>query len=172
MAAQAVSLSDYALTQHVVETTAEPPRYIQTLVVRNLSTYAKRIRCEVPKSAEFRVVTETLGASLGLRGLGFSGLGVGDLGFRISGYLALRSTGLGSPSRHHSGSCSSTISIPKAWCSSDMCNSTAQQCATHAYINLSKSVYLFTCLSLSLSLSFYLAIYLPAALCVLNTKHT
>ncbi|OLQ10587.1 hypothetical protein AK812_SmicGene5641 [Symbiodinium microadriaticum] len=44
-----------------------PPRYIQTLVVRNLSTYAKRIRCEVPKSAEFRVVTENeIGIAPGL----------------------------------------------------------------------------------------------------------
>lgn len=30
------------------------PRYIQTLVVRNLSTYVKRIRFQVPKSQEFR----------------------------------------------------------------------------------------------------------------------
>ena len=37
------------------------PRYIQTLVVRNLSTYLKRIRFQVPKSEEFRIVTETLG---------------------------------------------------------------------------------------------------------------
>ncbi|CAE7433996.1 CFAP47, partial [Symbiodinium necroappetens] len=42
-------------------------KYIQTLVVRNLSTYAKRIRCEVPKSAEFRVVTENeIGIAPGL----------------------------------------------------------------------------------------------------------
>ena len=31
-----------------------PPRYIQTLVVRNLSTYVKRIRFQVPRSQEFR----------------------------------------------------------------------------------------------------------------------
>lgn len=37
-----------------------PLRYIQTLVVRNLSTYVKRIRFQVPKSQEFRIVTENL----------------------------------------------------------------------------------------------------------------
>ena len=35
-------------------------------MVRNLSTYAKRIRCEVPRSAEFRVVTEMLGTGCNL----------------------------------------------------------------------------------------------------------
>lgn len=42
-------------------------KYIQTLVVRNLSTYVKRIRFQVPKSQEFRIVTENeIGVAPGL----------------------------------------------------------------------------------------------------------
>lgn len=42
-------------------------KYIQTLVVRSLSTYVKRIRFQVPKSQEFRIVTENeIGVAPGL----------------------------------------------------------------------------------------------------------